>query len=85
MGRAEFIDKVREAVNDYIASEESYGDNAQLQISPADFALEVTDSDDEESDKDYIDIMELLEMDADGKWKADIEAIGYLADDYFEA
>lgn len=90
MERREFEKAVEKAVSEYIASEESYDDNAQLRIDPVSLAVCVIDGNDSEEeeenpDMDYIDVMELVEMSANegGRWNPDHEAIRLLADDYF--
>lgn len=46
MTRKEFEDRITEAVAGYIADEETYDDNAQLQIDPETLKVTVVDSED---------------------------------------
>lgn len=78
-----------EAIEEYLNSEESYGDTAMLCIDPAKGEVsivdgeELTDDEMENSDKDYYDVMDLLEMDQEeGAWHPDTEAIAEIATEY---
>lgn len=84
---------IRDAVADYIEEEESYDDNAQLQIDTDKMTVSVVSSAEAEDndaseaeggDIDYIDIMELIKMDPvnPGKWLPDGDAIKSLAEEY---
>lgn len=85
--------KILDAVKEYIADEEAYGDNAQLRINPCTGEVDIVDIEEaEEAEKcddpscpgyDYYDIMDLLEMNpADGAWLPSAEAIDEVAADY---
>lgn len=80
---------IREAVMEYIADEETYDDNAQLRIFPAEAKADVIDGDENDEEDsadgvDFIDVMELVKMSPDkpGKWVPDDEAIAALAEEY---
>ena len=79
----ELVKEVTDGVQDYIANEEGYDDNAQLVIDPKTFTVTVVDGDDELNEEfDHYDIMDLIEMDTDGNWKPNPEAIKGLAETY---
>ena len=74
-----------EAVEDYISSDESYDDDAQLRIDPATFTVDIADGEDAEDPadpRDYYDIMDLVEMNAEGRWIPEPEAIASVAAEY---
>lgn len=84
---------IRDSVVDYIEEEESYDDNAQLRIDPAKMTISVVSGAEAEdndtsagdnSEIDYIDIMELIKMNPSdpGKWLPDDDAIKCLAEEY---
>lgn len=86
-------EKILNAVMEYLADEEGYGDNAQLRINPCTGEVDVVDIEEaEEAEKcnepdcpgyDYYDIMDLLEMNPeDGRWLPSTEAIESVADEY---
>lgn len=76
------------AVEQYIADEEIYDDNAQLMIDTSTGNVEVVDSievtTDESDEKDYYDIMDLVKPDpeAPGSWEADYDAIDSVIAEY---
>lgn len=73
------------AVREYLSSEESYDDDAQLRIDPATMKIDLADgeeADDESDPRDYYSVMDLVEMDADGKWTPDPDAIAAVAAEY---
>lgn len=86
MNREELEKNLLEAVREYIEDEECFDDNAQLQINTSDGSIallnsdEVTDGD--SAVFDYYDVMDLLEMDANGTWKPDAEAIRSIVEEY---
>lgn len=85
MNAKELEMKLRTAVEEYIAGEETYDDNSLLCIDPHSLDVEIVDSDEpEDVDKDYIEVMELVNMrpDKPGEWIADNDAIAELAKEY---
>ncbi|MBD5291404.1 MAG: hypothetical protein HDS24_04965 [Bacteroides sp.] len=86
MERKDFIGLVKTAVADYIAADEAFDDDARLQVDPATFEVAVVDgedADDSVSELDFFPMMELVEMDADGNWHIDTQAVEAVADEYF--
>lgn len=89
MTKEEIKDRIRSAVNDYLAEEEAYDDNAQLCIRPATMEVTVEDSrmvDIDSSEIDCYDVMDLVEMSPDaesaGQWIVDEEAVESVASEY---
>lgn len=82
MTRAELECKIRDAVEEYIADEEAYDDNAQLLIDPEGWEVSVVNS--EDADGDHYDVMDLIMMSpsAPGKWEVDEDAVLSVAADY---
>lgn len=77
------------AVEEFIAGEESYDDNAQISIDPATGTVALIAGDElpEDTDSsalDYYDVMDMVMMSPDepGKWLPDNEAIASVAADY---
>lgn len=82
------------AVQDYLAEEETYDDNAQLQIDPQTGTVNIVDSGelqdegiDIEADPagmDYYDVMDFVMMNpaVPGQWIVDTEAVDSVADEY---
>ena len=90
MTKKELEKLIREAVEDYIIDEDTYDDNAQLCIEPAEMNVYVADSRDVDPDSDKIDcydVMDFVEMDtnpdSEGKWRVDDEAVSSAAAEYF--
>lgn len=84
MNSEELKKRVLAAVEEYIADEEAFDDNAQLCISP-EGEVEVRDSadvPDGDDGNDYYDVMEFVRMSAaePGKWEVDAAAIDALAE-----
>ncbi len=81
--------RILEEIEEYLESEESFGDTAMLCINPETKEIAVVDGEDlsaedmDNSEKDYYDIIELLEMDPEkGNWYPDMEAIKEVAKEY---
>ncbi len=86
---ADLKEKILAAVEEFIAGEESYDDNAQISINPATGDVELIagmelPDDTESSSIDYYDVMDLVMMSPaeSGKWLADTEAIASVAAEY---
>lgn len=78
-------ERILEVVNEYIAADESYDDDAQLTIDPATKEVGLTDGEDAESLPETVDCypaMDFVEMDAEGNWRPDMESIESVAADY---
>lgn len=84
MNKKEFIERLREAVDKFVANDLEYDDTAQVEIDLPAGRIEVTPEYNEEFGGDSIDVMELVAMTPDGKWIVDEDAIGGLADEYFD-
>ena len=87
MTKEELEGKIRDAVAEYIADEETYDDNARLQIDLEKWEVTVVDSeDDDPEDVDtvgYYDVMDFIRMSPDepGKWEVDEEAVKSVAEE----
>lgn len=87
MTREELEKKIRDAVAEYIADEETYDDNARLQIDLEKWEVTVVDSEDDEPEDadtvDYYDVMDFIRMSPDepGKWEVDEEAVKSVAEE----
>ncbi len=80
---------VIDTLEEYLSNEEAYGDNPQLRIDLSTLApsADAESGDEGEDDKaDYYNVMDLLEMSADGsgKWLVDRDAVGELVNEYFD-
>ena len=89
MTRSELEKMISDAVEDYIASEESYDDLAQLCIDPSEMRVWVDDSGDVDPDSETIDsydVMDFVVTGADpadpGKWTVDRDAVTSVATEY---
>lgn len=76
-------------INEYLANEEAYGDNPQMQVKLPELFIDVVpedDSQDTDDSADYYPVLDLLEMSTEqpGKWMADTEVIDELAQEYFK-
>lgn len=78
------ISSITALVNEFIAFEESYGDDAQLRINTLTRQIDIADPDDDLPDCDYYPVMDLVRMSAEnpGKWEADPDAIADVAAEY---
>lgn len=81
--------KVLEAIEDYIASEETFGDTALLSVNPESLSISVVDGEEvseaemQESNIDYYDIIDLVQMNPEnGQWTPDMESIDNLVQEY---
>lgn len=82
-----FIDEITLAVAKYIADEECYTDNVQLQIDPATGDITIADPDNDIESFDYVPVMDLVRMSSEnpGQWVPDTDAIADLAAEYATA
>ena len=86
MSREELEKLISEAVEAYIAADESYDDAAQLRVDPKEWKVDIADvedADDDSDPRDYYDIMDLVEMTPDGAWTLCPEAVASVAAEYF--
>ena len=79
-----FINNITEVVKDYIASEESYSDDVQLEINTTNWEMDIADPENDLPDCDYYPLMDLVKMSVSqpGKWEPDKEAIESIAAEY---
>ncbi|MDE7412387.1 MAG: hypothetical protein K2N05_01170 [Muribaculaceae bacterium] len=87
MTKEEFKGRLISVVKEYIRDEEGYDDNAQLCIKPATMDAYLADSrevDVESPDIECYDVMELVEMNPEGKWKVDEASVEAVAEEYFK-
>ena len=89
MTRTELEKIISEAVEDYIAAEESYDDMAQLCIDPVEMRVWVDDSGEVDPDSETIDsydVMDFVVTGSDaadpGKWTVDSDAVTSVATEY---
>lgn len=84
MNTKEFTRRVREVVEDYIAGEEGYSDDVQLEINTTDWSMDIADPENDLPNCDYYPLMDLVKMSVDnpGKWLPDEEAIESVAAEY---
>ena len=84
MDTKEFKRKLKEIVSEYIAEEEAYSDDVQLQINTLNWEMEIADPENDLPDCDYWPMMDLVRMSAanPGKWEPDPDAIEEVAAEY---
>ena len=84
MNAKEFTDRLRETVEDYIAGEEGYSDDVQLEINTTDWSMDIADPENDLPNCDYYPIMDLVKMSVEqpGKWVPDESAIESVAAEY---
>lgn len=84
MNTKNFIENLTSLVNEYIAEEEAYTDNVQLQINTLTWEMEIADPDNDLPDCDYYPMMDLVQMSTEnpGAWEPDPEAIESIAEEY---
>ena len=84
MNTKEFSDRLRAIVEDYIAGEESYSDDVQLEINTTDWSMDIADPDNDLPNCDYYPILDLVKMSVTepGKWEPDESAIESIAAEY---
>lgn len=84
MDTKEFIKRLTNLVKEYIAEEEAYSDNVQLQINTVNYDMEIVDPENDLPNCDYWPIMDLVQMSATepGRWEPDTEAIADVAAEY---
>ena len=84
MNQKDFLRKVRETVEEYIAGEESYSDDVQLEINTTDWNMDIADPENDLPNCDYYPMMDLVKMSVTdpGKWEPDESAIESVAAEY---
>lgn len=84
MNSKDFLMKLKETVEEYIAGEESYSDDVQLEINTVDWSMDIADPENDLPNCDYYPMMDLVKMSVSepGKWEPDVEAIESVAAEY---
>ena len=84
MNTKDFISKITEIVKEYIASEESYGDDVQLEINTETWEMDIADPENDLPNCDYYPMMDLVMMSAEnpGQWLPDQASIESVASEY---
>lgn len=84
MNTNEFIKRLNDIVEDYIAEEEAYSDDVQLQIDTTNWDMEIADPENDLPNCDYYPMMDLVRMSTEnpGSWEPDPEAIADVAAEY---
>ena len=84
MNHEDFVNRLKEAVEEYIDGEESYSDNVQLEINTTDWSMDIADPENDLPNCDYYPMMDLVKMSVtkEGGWEPDIEAIESVAAEY---
>ena len=84
MNTKEFEKRVREVVEEYIADEEGYSDDVQLEINTTDWSMDIADPENDLPNCDYYPMMDLVKMSTTepGKWEPDDSAIESIAAEY---
>lgn len=84
MDTKEFIKRLTALMEDYIADEESYSDDVQVEINTVNWEMEIADPENDLPDCDYYPAMDLVRMSASepGAWEPDPDAIAEVAAEY---
>lgn len=84
MNTKDFTKRLTELVREYIAEEDAYGDDVQLQVNTLTWEMEIADPENDLPDCDYWPMMDLVRMSASepGKWEPDTDAISEVAAEY---
>ena len=84
MNTKDFIERIKDTVEDYIAGEENYSDDVQLEINTVNWEMDIADPENDLPDCDYYPILDLVKMSVEqpGKWEPDMEAIESVAAEY---
>lgn len=80
-------EEVKALLEEYLDAPEAWSDNVMIEVNPETLGCRLYDEDDadvESSDKDYWEVMDLLQMASDGSgdWEIDPEALDELAATY---
>lgn len=84
MDTTKFIKALTDLVNEYIATEEAYSDDVQLEINTTTWEMDIADPENDLPNCDYYPMMDLVKMSAvnPGQWEPDHEAIADVAAEY---
>ncbi len=87
MTRVELENRIRKAVEEYIAGEETYDDNALLLVDSEEWNVNVTDGEDvEQESTDSYEVMDFIRMSSaePGKWEVDDDVVESVAAEYIK-
>lgn len=84
MDNKTFVERITTLVEDFIADEENYSDDVQLEINTTDWTMDIADPENDLPECDYYPIMDLVKMSGTqpGTWEPDREAIESIAAEY---
>ena len=84
MDTKEFIKTLTALVEEYIAHDEAYSDDVQLEINTVTWEMDIADPENDLPNCDYYPMMELVSMSATepGQWVPDHDAIADVAAEY---
>lgn len=84
MNTEKFINRLNELVKEFIAQEEAFSDDVQLQINTVNWEMEIADPENDLPNCDYYQMMDLVKMSAvhPGHWEPDTDAIADVAAEY---
>ncbi|MDE5882106.1 MAG: hypothetical protein K2H60_10285 [Muribaculaceae bacterium] len=84
MNTKDFIKSLTDLVNEYIAADEAYSDDVQLEINTTTWEMDIADPENDLPNCDYYPMMDLVKMSTDnpGEWEPDHEAISDVAAEY---
>ncbi len=79
-----FIQNLTALVRDYIAHDEAYSDDVQLEINTVTWEMDIADPENNLPNCDYYPMMDLVSMSptAPGQWIPDADAIASVAAEY---
>ncbi len=83
----ELENRIRKAVEEYIAGEETYDDNALLLVDSEEWNVNVTDGEDvEQESTDSYEVMDFIRMSSaePGKWEVDDDVVESVAAEYIK-
>lgn len=84
MDTTKFIKALTDLVNEYIAADEAYSDDVQLEINTTTWEMDIADPENDLPNCDYYPMMDLVKMSVvnPGQWESDHEAIADVAAEY---
>lgn len=84
MDNKTFIEEITGIVREYIAGEEGYSDDVQLEINTTTWDMDIADPENDLPNCDYYPLMDLVRMSVEnpGRWEPDPEAIESVAAEY---
>lgn len=89
MNKDELRAAILDAIDEYIASEETFGDTALLSIKPIDLSVSIIDGEElaeadmQNSGIDYYDIIDFIQMNTDsGQWNPNSSSVDDILNEY---